>query len=167
MKCTLNGKFKTCSQRNIGGSAYTYVVGQEKTPTSTPRETVDGPIRMKRNADIEDPPFFPFNQNPNSRPNVQAVKTSGGAYLALVQRLKKNEILGVPYSAINKYFLQQFNTSNFDPMVGSFLMNLLTYDPKQGTPLSYAQVYINLDQIPHSIDLTKIWDTIDGLQVDK
>lgn len=166
MKCTLNGKFKTCSQRNIGGSTYTYTVGQGGTPISTPRQSVEAPSKLKKDTNIAEPPFFPFNQNPNSREKVQAVKSSGGAYLALVQRLKKNEALGVPYSAINKYFLQQFNNSNFDPMVGSFLMNLLTYDPKQGTPLSYSQVYANLDQIPHSIDLTKIWDTIDGLQTD-
>jgi len=163
MRCTVNGKFKTCSKQ--GGTTYLCVQGDGQGKEEN--DEMKGGQDKEKNK-IEEPKFFNFQKHKvdGGRPRVGAIKTPAGAYLALVQRLKKNQAAGISYSIINKFFRKQMAGLDSDFMVGSFIWNALTYDPKNDTPLSYDDVFLNLERVPESVDFGKIWDAIDGLRLD-
>jgi len=95
---------------------------------------------------------------------VSLKRSNAGALLFLIRNLKKLEEDGVDYYAINQYFRDELLNKS-SSMIGAYIVEILTYDPRDNTPKSYADVYAALRKAPSSLNWLEIWDVIDGLSV--
>lgn len=138
--CKKVGHSDVCESRKVGGGSYTYVLAG----SSEKREPVQAPR-------------FP----------VEARKTKAGARLALIRRLTEHQTKGVPYSAINAYFLKEFEDAGAIDQIGTgFIVDMLTYDPKNDPPKDYPGVLATLSTSSGNLDWLQFWDIIDGLSWD-
>jgi hypothetical protein len=153
MSCPVRGEFDKCElvTTSDGGQYYHFI---PKSQLGTSKQPVTSARKVEKTVPQE------------TRFKTEALKTSAGALLALIRRLNQHQQAGIDYSVINQYFLGQLNTTNTNPMGNGYILSILTYDPRNDTPLTYATVISSLSNAPSSIDWTTIWDTIDGLHFD-
>lgn len=112
---------------------------------------------------------IPKKKDPRSRGQfkVESRKTDAGTYLLLITKLKQMETKGVDYSALNKYFRAEFGAAeDANPLGMGYVISLLTYEPRQGAPKSYSDVFEALERAPSSLKWLEIWDVVDGIPTD-
>jgi len=140
MRCPIDHDYDSCQIVGIGNSSYVKIVA-----TSSNKKNFS-----------------------SSSLKVEAVrKTPGGTFFALVRYLKENQTAGIPYSIINQYLVQEFNTlGDSNPMGVGFISEILTYDPRHDSPKDYEDVLKSLETAPKSLDWTQVWGIIDGLHIE-
>ena len=152
-------EMKVSTQKNLKSNAGRFEMKiSPKTnavrPEISPRTTDKVQLMAKRSVESRHPTY-----------KVEGRKTRGGSYLGLVQGIRENEKEGIQYSVLNKYFRDEFKKiSDRNPMGIAFVIDILTYDPRNDPAKTYTQVYAALDQLPSSIDLTEMYDIIEGLK---
>lgn len=152
--CHRVGASDVCEKRKVGGSSYTYVLGQTEVMQASLQTTqkVTQPVQAKSSP---------------SRPIVEARKSAAGTRLALIRRLIQSQSKGVPYSAINAYLRKELNDAGMsDNMSTSFIVDMLTYDPRNDTPKDYPGVLTALSNSSGNYDWLPFWDIVDGLAWD-
>jgi hypothetical protein len=87
------------------------------------------------------------------------LKNTASIVINLEAKLRKAQEKGIPYASLNQYFRSVLKNDQ----VGLFdLKNLLTYG--RGEPeKTYSDAYIALRQIPGTIELSGLYDVVDGL----
>ena len=152
--CPFGGEYDVCRVEN----GYTRYVGKSSS-VELPKATQTAPQRAPRAmAQVE-------SRGTASGHLVEARRSRAGAVLALIRRLKKHEDQNIPYSTINSYFRTEFKAGGDSSPFGMFT-DLLTYDPRNDSPKTYAQVYTSINQYAESLDWLSLWDVIDGLAYD-
>lgn len=157
--CRRVGASDVCEKRKVGGSSYTYVLGQsDDQPTA---HQVDQPVtRIVPTREVK-------TTRQTNRPLVEARKTAAGTRLSLIRRLIQSQAKGVPYSAINAYFRKELNDAGMDDnMATSFIVDMLTYDPRNDQPKDYPGVLAALQNSSENYNWLPFWDIVDGLSWD-
>jgi hypothetical protein len=81
--------------------------------------------------------------------------------------LIQSQAKGVPYSAINAYFRKELNDAGMDDnMATSFIVDMLTYDPRNDQPKDYPGVLAALQNSSENYNWLPFWDIVDGLSWD-
>ena len=157
-KCPVKGQFDVCKKETfVSGGNYTYIVAGRQ----------EGVVSQEQDLVVPEKQFAKQTMSKKSIKVEAARKTSGGALLALVQRLLKNKERGVPYSTLNNYFRSELGDGTAT-MTQSFIYDILTYDPKDSSDTkSYDDVLQALDKASSkNISWLEIWDIIDGLSAE-
>jgi hypothetical protein len=163
--CQKVGNSDVCEKRQLGGSSYTYVMGgsnQKQKANQVSPIVRQSPV-PKVNKEIAQI----TNSERDSRFPVEARRSKGGARLALIRRLITHRDKGVPYAAINAYFRKEFDDIGAtDSMMSGFIVDILTYDPRNETAKDYSEVLAALNSSSANLDWLQFWDIIDGLEWD-
>lgn len=147
--CPIKGDFELCEYVGKGEQKYLKVrtTGKMK------------PERFARNSEE--------SSSNSSGYKVDAMrKSSAGVKIGFIARLKKLEKDGIPYSAVNEYLRAELGANGggtLNPLGTGYIVEMITYDPRHDSPISYAEVQQKLMQMPSSINWGSLYDIVDGL----
>lgn len=163
--CPIKGKFELCEKHQ--GSEGNYV---RVRPTASMSKITSGSskgqrMKVQRNQGPQKAPSGTDSFAQSSEFKVEATrKTSPGVKLAFIARLKKLEQAGVPFSAVNEYLRAELGTgSTMNPLGLGYVVEMLTYDPRNDSPKSYTEAQEALAKIPSSMDWGSLYEIVEGM----